>query len=183
VVTIGVSQVLYNLILNNPEHFPTSGLFFIYVLVTVQLLPILLIIGMDGVLFGLFGESWISRGWRTLLYTCLLLSVVRQAELLSLEPVRTWLLFLAATHLVVLVVLGVTLLAALWYVYRLLNSYIVLLSPLALVLTVIFVYQAGLLGAAWHNDVAPPLVKAGTTASVDPPELPAIFIIMWDVLV
>jgi len=180
VVTIGVSQVLYNLILNNPQHFPTSGLFFIYVIATVQLLPILMVAGMDVALTRLFANNWVNRGWRTLLFVFVAVSVVRQAQLLSVEPIRSWVLQIVGAHQLVWVVFGLAFLAAVWFGYRLLTSFFVYLTLLTLVLTGIFVYHAGLLGPAWADGAVYDGVVVGNATEVNSSELPPVFIIMWD---
>ena len=182
VVTVGVAQVLFNLILNNPEHFPTSGLFFIYVIAAVQLFPMLLVVGIDSALFRLFGDKWVPRGWRTLLYIFVLVSAARQAQLLAVEPVDTWARDLAGTHQLVWVVLGLALVAAFWYGIRLLNSFFVYLTPLSLALMGIFVFQSGLLGSAWNSGVVTAAEAADEPAAVNRLQRPPIFIIMWDEL-
>jgi len=182
VVTVGVSQVLFNLILNNPEHFPTSGLFFIYVIAAVQLFPMLLVVGIDAAVSRLFGDRWVTRGWRTLLYLFVIVSVARQAQLLSVEPVDTWIRDLAGTYQLVWVVLGLAFVAAIWYGCRLLNSFFLYLAPLALVLTGIFVIQAGLFGTAWRDEAIAAVKVSDNSPAVDALQLPPIFIIMWDEL-
>ena len=181
-VTIGLSQALYNLILNNPEHFPTSGLFFIYVMAAVQVVPILLVAGMDLVLRRFFGNPSLLRLWRTFLFLFVAGSAARQAQLLSVEPVGSLIEQLADAHRLVWVLSVLALLAAFWYGNRLLTSFFVFLAPLALVLTGLFAYQSGLFGAAWGSaDVADGGVASNERGLI-PSELPPIFIIMWDEL-
>ena len=129
VVTVGLSQVLYGLIVKNPEHFPTSGLFFLYVIATLQLVPILLVVGMDAAFTRLFGQNSVTRVWRTLLYVGVLVLFLRQMQILAVEPIRSWTVNLADNHLVLLVLIGLTLIVAFWYGYRWLNSFFVFLSP------------------------------------------------------
>jgi len=181
-VTIGVSQVLYNLIVNNPQHLPPSGLFFIYVMATVQLFPILLVVGIDLLTRRLFGNNWVFRGWRTLLYIFVFISVVRQAQFLSLEPIRTLVLVLADKNELVWLLLGLAIVVVFWYAYRPLTSFFAYLTLLALVLTGGFVYQAGLLGSAWADRAVSDGGVVGNVTEVDSSEMPPIFIIMWDEL-
>ena len=182
VVTVGVSQVLFNLILNNPEHFPTSGLFFIYVMAAILLLPILLVVGVDSALFRLFGDRWVPRGWRTLLYLFVLASAARQAHLLAVEPFDTWARALADTHQLVWVILALALMAAFWHGLRILNLFFLYLAPLALALIGIFVFQSGLLGSAWNSGAIAGAEDGLDVPAVDYLSQPSIFIIMWDEL-
>ena len=180
VATLGISQVLFNLILNNPEHFPTSGLFFIYVIAAVLIFPMVLIIGIDSALFRLLGDERAARVWRTLLYLFVFVSVSRQAQLLGVSPVDGWARDLADTNQVVWAVLGLALVAVFWFGVRLLNAFFLYLTPLAFLLLGIFVVQAGLFGSAWNSGSG--ALAVADFSSVGSSDRPSIFIIMWDEL-
>lgn len=180
VSTVGISQALFNLILNNPEHFPTSGLFFIYVIVAILILPTLLIITVDSIFCRFLGHGKIVRAWRTLIYLFVFVSVARQAQLLGVSPVDSWARYLGDTNQVVGVASGLAVAAVFWFGIRLLNSFFIYLTPLAFLLLGIFVVQAGLFGPAWNTSSG--TLSSASVSSHGPSDRPSIFIIMWDEL-
>jgi hypothetical protein len=82
VVTLGGSQIFFNIIRGNRDHFPTVASFHLWVVFWVQLLPAAFLFGLD--LLVERGAGAASRGfrlWRGFLYGLTALLLLRQAAI------------------------------------------------------------------------------------------------------
>ncbi len=171
IVTVGWSQVFFNMILWNRDVFPAEGLFHLWMLVWVEVIPFLLVFAVDAVLARRMPRLF--RLWRTLLYTLVIISFQRQIGMLVFNLSFTG-------HVGLLVgfwMVGLTVVIFLCYrFWKLLGRYFAWFSILAAILIVSFVYKIGLLGPAWtgvpHHEV--------TTAPED--DGPPVFLIVFDAL-
>ena len=97
IVTFGLSQSFYGLVQAKPQAFPQNYLFAASVLFIVQILPFVLLWGMDVVLMKRSGNVVTFRLWRAILVSLLVLSVLRQIQVFApslleryLAPIPAW---------------------------------------------------------------------------------------------
>jgi hypothetical protein len=82
VVTLAGSQIFFNIIRGNRDHFPTVASFHAWVVFWAQLLPAAVLFGLDTLVARAAGAG--SRGlrlWRTFLYTLTAVLLLRQAQI------------------------------------------------------------------------------------------------------
>ncbi|MBI4297459.1 MAG: sulfatase-like hydrolase/transferase, partial [Chloroflexi bacterium] len=173
-VTIGVAQIGYNLILQNRLYFPSHGLYFLYVIVGIHLLPLALVVAIDLLLKHRGGNGSFFRIWRAALYTLTLLSFGAQAILLAPSLQLPALGLPKAVRIAAALGVVASLIALILYAQRAWNLFFSYLGLLAAALTLLFVYQVGLLGPAWksYRDDAP---REKTLAA-----RPPVFVIILD---
>ncbi|HEX7901329.1 MAG TPA: sulfatase-like hydrolase/transferase [Planctomycetota bacterium] len=78
VVTLGGSQIFFNIVRGNRDHFPSALSFHAWVVVWVQLLPALVLFGLDTLLTR---DERGTRLWRSFLYALTAVLVLRQAQI------------------------------------------------------------------------------------------------------
>lgn len=76
-VTFGLSQILFEIILENPSHFPRDAGFHLWVLFWVLLLPFLALFAAETLIVRRWGRE---RAWRAGLYALLVMSFFRQLQ-------------------------------------------------------------------------------------------------------
>lgn len=173
VVTLGFSQVFYNLILRNQRWFPRDFSLYGWVLVWVQILPLLVLLVGDLLCSRKGHKNVVFRAWRTLLYIFLAVSYLRQfqvyhrdfyAQNLSAVPAPVWYLLLIGC----VALIG-------FQAYELSERYISMMGLVAVYFIATFVYQTG-----WQETPAghPPLPES--TADSHPRGAPPIFILVAD---
>ena len=85
VVCLGWSQIFFDIIIYNRAHFPMNGLFHVWTWVWVQVVPFGLLFCADSLIRRWKGEARLFRIWRTTLYLFILLSLLRQAQVVYAE--------------------------------------------------------------------------------------------------
>ena len=172
VVIVGFSQIFFNVIMRNPGHFPLQGIFHLWVLFWVFVLPFGIVLVLDLLLVRPGRDGRVPRAWRALLLALLAISFVRQAQVYYLGAAE---LGLAVVYLVHLAVGAGAFLAAFRFPV-LARTYAAWLGLLGLCLTGIYVAQTGLLGRAWRR----PRPAQGTGAGLR--EGPTAFVFLFDEL-
>jgi hypothetical protein len=187
VVTLGVSQIFYELVLKNRDYFPEEAWFHLWLIVWVQLIPFLALLGADTLVVRWcgtvppdagrarrWGAAWGLQGWRALLYTLLGLSVLRQFQVYYPAP------FIYLMERLPLLPILIPVVALLFLVClrsrQAVHRYVAVLGLLAAVLTGSFVHRSGLLGSAWRTRFSDGETLRATSGG------PPIFVILFDEL-
>lgn len=95
IINIGLSQIAFNTINGNVEQFPRAMLFYVWVLLWFQILPLVVLFLVDMLVEKLFGHGTGFLLWRCVLCLLLTLSILRQFHTIHYEQFKT-LLFLPA---------------------------------------------------------------------------------------
>jgi hypothetical protein len=151
-VTLGGSQVVFNLILRNPGHFPGNPGFHVWVVIWTQAVPVLILGGID--VLATRGGDRASRIWRSALYALTAFFFARQAQVHY--PDAFYGLFPSWAGLPACLAAAAALAALSWKRPRETDRLFALLGILAVALTGL--YLGGTLG---RTSNAPPLDAAG----------------------
>ncbi|HEX7899890.1 MAG TPA: sulfatase-like hydrolase/transferase [Planctomycetota bacterium] len=171
---VGLSQILFEIILGNPDHFPRGAGFHLWTLFWALLLPCGLLLAAETFLVRRWGPERAFRAWRAALYALLALSFLRQVQAHQAEALDRLLgLELAAT---LGLLLGAGVFWAAWKVPARIHAFAASLGVLALILTGLYVARSGLLGPAWARPAAAP------SASPLRPGAPPVWILLCDEL-
>ena len=173
-LTFGFSQIFFEIILENPSHFPRDAGFHLWVLFWVFLLPFLALFSTETMMVRRWGRDRTFRAWRAGLYSLLMMSFFRQLQAhysVTLDRSLGLELFLPATLLLGTIVLVVSLKSR-----KLVHDYAGYLGVLALVLIGAYVVRSGLMGSAWIGD------GGDRPAAARPVDAPPVWIILCDEL-
>ena len=177
VITLGFSQIFYNMIVKHLRWFPMDLALYGWVIVWVALVPLIVVLGID-MLCGRRGtDTLLFRGWRVLLYSFLAVSLLRQAQIYHNDLWQLYLGFAPTALWFVLGAMGVGVLCGL--APRISEQYFAILGFAGVYLTAAFVIETG-----WHRaEVAQSVSTAsGSQFAEALPEAPPVFILLADEL-
>lgn len=138
IVSNGLSQVLFNLIINNRGAIVWDIRFLVNVLFWFLILPVLFLWGLDRVL-AKTTPTRLFRIWRAVLYTLLFLSLFQQFKILYPGTYHVFLSFLPPLLLYVLI--SVAFFLATLFMQRFIHQSMAVFGMIGLVLTCIFIYE------------------------------------------
>jgi len=134
-ITIGFSQVAFNLVTHNPGNFPTRPLFFLWIVLWFQVIPFVILLILDRFLLRTMSEL-LSRFWRSLLYALFAVSILRQIQFVYEDKFVQLLYFLPVIPLYLLCGILIFLIS---YRFRpQIDEYFAILGIPALILTIFF---------------------------------------------
>jgi|GEM_PF-6356063 len=137
--TFGLSQIIFNLVSVKPAAFSAGFPFIGWTFFWIQLLPFLILLALD-LFFGSRGiEAKRFHYWRTVLYSALALSMLRQFQVFHAEisnhffgSIPRWVISVGFLALIVPLI---------WRFRRAIDRYMVFLGALAFTLPLIFIVQ------------------------------------------
>ena len=173
VVTVGFSQIVFNVILGNLDFFPNGAWFFGSVIVYVQILPFAALVLIETALVRWTGERRTFRIWRSVLYTALFLSLLRQVQVYYPDPF--WALMGWVPVVPALLALTALVFLLAFRFHRSLHSYFAWLGVLSLVLTASFFGSSDAFGRSWRD-------AAGRPEHTPDEGLPSVLMIVFDEL-
>jgi hypothetical protein len=139
IVTIAISQIAFNLVLRNVRGTPSHWLFFFWTILWFQIIPFVILIGVDRLLAKNGIETTTARLWRALLYTFLFISFIRQLQMSNMEVfhratwfVSTWLLYVVVAMIVFMICVRFA---------AVIQTFVFYLAVLAGILTLLFLWR------------------------------------------
>lgn len=107
VLSFGFSQIFFNLVQINPRAFPAAVGFAVWTLLWIQIIPLLLLFLLDRIFHRFGAESYGFRIWRAVLYSALVIVLLKQFSVFHERVywkwagfVPSWILFFAAAALI-----------------------------------------------------------------------------------
>lgn len=152
VVGVGLSQILFEIIAEHPEHFPRSAGFHLWTLVWVLLLPVGILWGAETAIVRRWGRERAFRAWRAALYALLAASFARQVQAHYAAAIDRVVPLEVGFPLTLLLGGGVF-----WAAFRSrtkAHQFAAALGLLALLLTGVYAVRSGLWGPAWRSGPA-----------------------------
>lgn len=171
VVGVGLSQILFELILENPDHFPRSAGFHLWTLFWALALPFGILWGAETAIVRRWGRERAFRVWRAALYGLLATSFARQAQAHYAGSIDRIVPLEAVFPLTLLIGAGVAWAAARSRTKA--HQFAGALGLLAILLAGVYVVRAGLWGPAWR-------ASPGGEAPAAKGEGPPVWILLCD---
>jgi len=177
IATWGLTQSLYGFIVGNDFFDRASGQSILLFMLLYHGLPVMGLFLFDRLIIRFLGVGRFARSARSLLFLAAALVFWREIQLSWDSPVVYWTSSVPTAPMAVLAIIIIAVLCvAVIYWYRAVFLIAMYLSAASLILTGMFVVQAGLLGDAWQVNAA------GPSASSEPPteERDPVFLILFD---
>jgi hypothetical protein len=173
VVGVGLSQILFEIVLENPDHFPRSAGFHLWTLAWVLILPFGALLGAETLLVRRWGRERAFQAWRASLYALLAVSFGRQLQAHYAGAIDRLLPLEAVFPLTLLLGAGVFWASARSRTKA--HQFAAALGILGALLAGTYVVRAGLWGPAWRSSTS------GEAAAV-PGQGPPVWILLCDEL-
>lgn len=167
IINVGFSQIAFNTITANVEQFPRAMLFYVWVLVWFQILPLAILFLLDVLVERVSGRGSVFLIWRCVLCLLLTLSILRQFHTIHYQQFKA-LLFLPLPVIYAIPGIVICWISLRWS--KAVQTYLAYFGAVSVIMTLLFLQHGSMV------DRPPAAVQK--TGSPGPP----VFMIIFDEL-